>query len=203
MQAMNETFDTVFAPSSAVGGAVVVIRVSGRDARAVADAVLNVRLKTPNLLRHAKIVKNGETVDDCMAVLFCAPKSYTGEDMLELHCHGGFETVRAVLETLSEAGAVPAQAGEFTKRAFLNGKLDLSQAEAVMDVINAQAESSLRSALEQLSGSVSRRIRAAEELLLDTRAQSKRRSTIPTKRKKAPMPPCPPRCTQQRPNSLP
>ena len=62
MQAMNETFDTVFAPSSAVGGAVVVIRVSGRDARAVADAVLNVRLKTPNLLRHAKIVKNGETV---------------------------------------------------------------------------------------------------------------------------------------------
>ncbi len=170
MQAMNETFDTVFAPSSAVGGAVVVIRVSGRDARAVADAVLNVRLKTPNLLRHAKIVKNGETVDDCMAVLFCAPKSYTGEDMLELHCHGGFETVRAVLETLSEAGAVPAQAGEFTKRAFLNGKLDLSQAEAVMDVINAQSENSRKAALEQLGGSVSRRIASAQNLLLDVRA---------------------------------
>ena len=170
MQAMNETFDTVFAPSSAVGGAVVVIRVSGRDARAVADAVLNVRLKTPNRMRHAKIVKNGETVDDCMAVLFCAPKSYTGEDMLELHCHGGFETVRAVLETLSEAGAVPAQAGEFTKRAFLNGKLDLSQAEAVMDVINAQSENSRKAALEQLGGSVSRRIASAQNLLLDVRA---------------------------------
>ena len=90
--------------------------------------------------------------------------------MLELHCHGGFETVRAVLETLSLSGAVPAPAGEFTKRAFLNGKMDLSQAEAVMDVINAQSQNSLRVAVEQLGGSVSRRIRNAEELLLNMRA---------------------------------
>ena len=91
----------------------------------------------------------------------------TGEDLLELHCHGGMQTVRGVLAALSEAGGVPAAPGEFTRRAFLNGKMDLSEAEAVMDVINAQAESSLRSALEQLSGSVSRRIRAAEEIKSD------------------------------------
>ena len=168
---MNEFFDTVFAPSSAVGGAICVIRVSGGHTRAVAQAILDASVcDSPNLLRRAKILHGGAVVDDCMAVFFRAPKSYTGEDMLELHCHGGFETVRAVLETLSLSGAVPAPAGEFTKRAFLNGKMDLSQAEAVMDVINAQSQNSLRVAVEQLGGSVSRRIRNAEELLLNMRA---------------------------------
>lgn len=168
---MNEFFDTVFAPSSAVGGAICVIRVSGGHTRAVAQAILDAAVcDSPNLLRRAKILHGGAVVDDCMAVFFRAPKSYTGEDMLELHCHGGFETVRAVLETLSLSGAVPAPAGEFTKRAFLNGKMDLSQAEAVMDVINAQSQNSLKVAVEQLGGSVSRRIRNAEELLLNMRA---------------------------------
>ncbi len=168
---MNRSFDTVFAPSSAVGCAICVIRVSGAGARAVARAVLDTPVfEHPNLLRHARILRNGKPVDDCMAVYFCAPKSYTGEDMLELHCHGGMQTVRAVLETLSLSGAVPAEAGEFTKRAFLNGKMDLSQAEAVMDVINAQSERGLKAALEQLRGSVSGRIRHAQELLLDVRA---------------------------------
>ena len=168
---MNETFDTVFAPSSAVGGAIAVIRVSGANARAVADAVLSRRITDrANVLVHTQLKNGGTVIDDCMAVFFAAPNSYTGEDMLELHCHGGIRTVRAVLALLSGTGAVPAPAGEFTKRAFLNGKMDLSQAEAVMDVINAQTESSLRSAVEQLGGSVSRRVRAAEELLLDARA---------------------------------
>lgn len=168
---MNDSFDTVFAPSSAVGGAICVIRVSGANARAVAKSILSDPVdEHVNRLRHTKILRNGETVDDCMAVFFRAPKSYTGEDMLELHCHGGLMTVRAVLETLSGAGAVPAEAGEFTRRAFWNGKMDLSQAEAVMDVINAQSQSGLKVALEQLGGSVGRRIRNAEELLLDVRA---------------------------------
>lgn len=168
---MNHSFDTVYAPSSAVGGAICVIRVSGRDTRAVVRAILDAPVcETPNLLRRASILQNGAAVDDCMAVFFKAPKSYTGEDMLELHCHGGIQTVRTVLETLSLAGAVPAEPGAFTKRAFLNGKMDLSQAEAVMDVINAQSQSGLRVALEQLGGSVSRRIRYAEDLLLDVRA---------------------------------
>lgn len=168
---MNESFDTVFAPSSAVGGAICVIRVSGGHTRAIADQILSKPVTArPGMLRHVKILRGGETVDDCMAVFFAGPSSYTGEDMLELHCHGGSETVRTVLSVLSEAGGVPAEPGAFTKRAFLNGRMDLSEAEAVMDVINAQAESSLRSALEQLGGSVSRRIGAAESMLLDARS---------------------------------
>ncbi|MBQ4423984.1 MAG: tRNA uridine-5-carboxymethylaminomethyl(34) synthesis GTPase MnmE [Clostridia bacterium] len=168
---MNHSFDTVFAPSSAIGGAICVIRVSGDSTRGIAERILDRSVTDrPNVLRHVTI-RNGETVvDDCMAVFFAAPKSYTGEDMLELHCHGGAETVRCVLATLSSAGGVPAEAGEFTRRAFLSGKMDLVEAEAVMDVINAQAESSLRAALEQLSGRVSARIRAIEEALLDARA---------------------------------
>ncbi len=168
---MNHSFDTVFAPSSAIGGAICVIRVSGDSTRRIAERILDRSVTDrPNVLRHVTI-RNGETVvDDCMAVFFAAPKSYTGEDMLELHCHGGAETVRCVLATLSSAGGVPAEAGEFTRRAFLSGKMDLVEAEAVMDVINAQAESSLRAALEQLSGRVSARIRAIEEALLDARA---------------------------------
>ncbi len=168
---MNQTFDTVFAPSSAIGGAICVIRVSGPDTRAITKQILHRKITDrPGRLLHVKILHGSDVIDDAMAVFFAAPNSYTGEDMLELHCHGGSETVRSVLSALSEAGGVPADPGEFTKRAFLNGKMDLSEAEAVMDVINAQAESSLKSALEQLSGSVSRRIRTVEETLLNARS---------------------------------
>lgn len=168
---MIQSFDTVFAPSSAIGGAISVIRVSGSASRAIAQKLLDKPVwETPARMRHTRIRKNGDVIDDCMAVFFAKPKSYTGEDMLELHCHGGMTTVRLVLSALSEAGGVPAGPGEFTRRAYLSGKMDLSEAEAVMDVINAQAESSLRSALSQLSGSVSRRVRAVEEALLDARS---------------------------------
>ena len=168
---MIQSFDTVFAPTSAIGGAISVIRVSGSASRAIAQKLLDKPVwETPARMRHTRIRKNGDVIDDCMAVFFAKPKSYTGEDMLELHCHGGMTTVRLVLSALSEAGGVPAGPGEFTRRAYLSGKMDLSEAEAVMDVINAQAESSLRSALSQLSGSVSRRVRAVEEALLNVRA---------------------------------
>ena len=168
---INETFDTVFAPSSAVGGAIAVIRVSGQKTREIAETILDRDVcKDPGRLVHTRILRGGDVADDGMAVFFRAPHSYTGEDMLELHCHGGYATVRTVLALLSEAGGAPAPAGEFTKRAFLNGKMDLSQAEAVMDVINAQAASSLRSALDQLGGGVSRRVRSAESRLLDARS---------------------------------
>ena len=168
---MNHSDETVFAPSSAIGGAICVIRVSGDSTREIAERILNRPVTDrPNLLRHVKIVSEETVLDDCMAVFFQKPVSYTGEDMLELHCHGGAMTVKSVLNALSRAGGVPAEPGEFTRRAFLSGKMDLSEAEAVMDVINAQAENSLRSALEQLSGSVSRSIRAVQESLLDARA---------------------------------
>jgi tRNA modification GTPase len=119
------------------------------------------------MLRHVEIRQAGEMIDDGMAVYFAAPKSYTGEDMVELNCHGGMQTVQKVLGALGSLGFRPAQPGEFTKRAFINGKMDLSAAEAVMDVINATAEQSLKAALLQLQGSVKREIDAVESLLLD------------------------------------
>jgi tRNA modification GTPase len=102
-----------------------------------------------------------------MAVYFPAPGSYTGEHMMELNVHGGMQTVQRALGALASLGFRPAACGEFTKRAFLNGKMDLSAAEAVMDVINADAEQSLKAALAQLQGSIKREILSVEDLLTD------------------------------------
>ena len=159
--------DTIFAPASAVGGAVAVVRISGADALHTARLLSADIAATPRELRFVRILDGDETVDDAMAVYFPAPRSYTGEHMVELHCHGGNRTVQRVLELLSGCGFRPAAAGEFTRRAFLNGKMDLSQAEAVMDVINAEADRSLKAAMAQLHGSVSREVGAIESLLLD------------------------------------
>ena len=159
--------DTIFAPSTAVGGAIAVLRVSGSRA-AEAERLLDRPLaKEPGRMRFARVMDGSEPVDDVMAVYFAAPHSYTGEDMVEIDCHGGHQTVQKILSLLSELGFRPAEGGEFTKRAFLNGKLDLSQAEAVMDVIMADAEQSRRAALRQLHGSVSRAIHGVEQSLLD------------------------------------
>ncbi len=161
--------DTIFLPSTAVGGAIAVLRVSGPGACGVMHALTGKAL-TPRMLTYAPLRYSGEHLDDSMAVWFPAPNSYSGEDMLELHCHGGIGTVRRVSEALLDLGARPAEGGEFTKRAFLNGKMDLTQAEAVMDLINAQADSSLRAALHQLGGSIGRMLRATEETILDARS---------------------------------
>ncbi len=161
------TEDTIFAPSSAIGGAIAVIRVSGGEAKRTKKILSVDPAKTPRQLRHVEIRQNDELIDDGMAVYFAAPKSYTGEDMVEINCHGGMQTVQKVLGALGSLGFRPAEPGEFTKRAFLNGKMDLSAAEAVMDVINATAEQSLKAALLQLQGSVKREIDSIESLLLD------------------------------------
>ena len=105
-------------------------------------------------------------LDDVLLTIFRAPASYTGEDLVELTCHGGILLTRRVLESLLAAGARPARPGEFTERAFLHGKLDLTQAEAVMDLISAQTDLALRSASEQLSGRLGQRITALREILL-------------------------------------
>lgn len=159
--------DTIYAPASAIGGAIAVIRVSGAQAGKVASIATADLLGRPRMLLHTAIKDGEETVDDSMAVFMPAPGTYTGEDMVELHCHGGMQTVRRVLGLLASLGFRPAEGGEFTKRAFLNGKMDLSQAEAVMDIITASAEQSLKAAVSQLSGGVSRKIHAVESLLLD------------------------------------
>lgn len=159
--------DTIYAPSSAIGGAIAVIRVSGDQARRVCELLNRDITRQPRKLTYVKLQQNGELIDECMAAFLPAPGTYTGEDMVELNCHGGMQTIQCALAALGSLGFRPAEAGEFTKRAFLNGKMDLSAAEAVMDVINADAEQSLKAALLQLQGSVRREIEAVESLLLD------------------------------------
>ncbi len=159
--------DTIYAPSSAIGGAIAIIRVSGNEAKRARELLDRDPTRTPRELSHARLFFRGELLDDCMAVFFPEPHSYTGEDMVELNVHGGMQTVQRVLGALASLGFRPADAGEFTKRAFLNGKMDLSAAEAVMDVINADAEQSLKSALAQLQGSIKREITSVEDLLTD------------------------------------
>ena len=159
--------DTIYAPSSAIGGAIAVIRISGEQAGRTAALLSRDPAESPRELIHVNLLLNGELIDDCMAVYFPAPRSYTGEHMMELNVHGGMQSVQRVLGALATLGLRPAEAGEFTKRAFLNGKMDLSAAEAVMDVINADAEQSLKAALLQLQGSVKREIEQVENLLVD------------------------------------
>ena len=131
-------YDTVAAISTAQGeGGIGVIRISGDDALRIADKIFNsVSGKKVTEMKgytasFGKISENGEDIDEAVALVFKAPHSYTGEDVVELSCHGGLYITKRVLRAVLNAGAVPAQAGEFTKRAFLNGKIDLTEAEAV------------------------------------------------------------------------
>jgi len=163
------TEDTIFAPSTAVGGAIAVLRISGPNAMQT-EQIFSRRLAEPGMTRFLRVMDGDTVIDDVIAVCYAAPKSYTGEDMVEISCHGGFQTVQRILALLSRLGFRPAEGGEFTKRAFLNGKLDLSQAEAVMDIIQADAEQSRKAAIDQLHGSVSRAVHGVERLLIDALA---------------------------------
>lgn len=160
--------DTVYAPSTALGGAIAIIRVSGPMTIPIAEKLISRPLfNDPGRLVHCIFREGNEELDDCMAVFFSAPHSYTGEDMLEIHCHGGVATVSAILAALSRTGAIPAEGGEFTKRAYLNGKMDLSRAEAVMDLVTAHAQGSRRAALRQLKGGLEEKVRKTEDMLLN------------------------------------
>lgn len=161
--------DTIFAPATPFGGAIAVVRISGPEAFAAYDAVFSTKgdKKIPREMKFGRIMDGNDAVDEAMACFFKAPASYTGEDMAELYLHGGQAVARRTLALLSAKGLRPAEPGEFTRRAFLNGKLSLSRAEAVMDMINAVTERGAKSALEQLEGSVGRAVGALEEELLD------------------------------------
>lgn len=161
--------DTIFAPATPFGGAIAVVRISGPEAFATYDAVFSAKgdKKIPREMKFGRIMDGNDTIDEAMACFFKAPASYTGEDMAELYLHGGQAVARRTLALLSAKGLRPAEPGEFTRRAFLNGKLSLSRAEAVMDMINAVTERGAKSALEQLEGSVGRAVGALEEELLD------------------------------------
>lgn len=159
--------DTIYALSTPVGGAIAVIRISGPDTLCALRAVFNGKTEHRYVAHGSITAADGSALDDAMAVYFHGPKSYTGEDMAELYIHGGYAVSRRVLSRLSELPLRPAVPGEFTRRAFINGKLDLARSEAVMDLINASSSRGAASALEQLQGSLSRRIEKVEEEILD------------------------------------
>jgi len=149
-----------------------IVRVSGEDALFVADAVFEspsgrkLQDAKGNTIHYGHIVFGGETLDEVLVTVLRAPHSYTGEDTAEINCHGGIMAVRKVLEAVIKSGARPAEPGEFTKRAYLNGRIDLSQAEAVMDVISSGSEYALKNAMNQLKGDLGKKIDGIRSSLL-------------------------------------
>ena len=159
MNSMRTT-DTIAAISTALSEAgIAIIRISGDSAIEIADKICRFKNKEKKLksedshtIHYAGIVDGDAYIDEALVMLMRAPHTYTGEDVVEIDCHGGVLVTKKVLEAALKAGAVLAQPGEFTRRAFLNGKLDLSKAEAVIDIIKAQNNYALRAGQEQLSG---------------------------------------------------
>ncbi len=168
--------DTIAAISTPFGeGAIALVRLSGERAVAVADEVFRGKMRLAEAEARTQHIgriadENGAAVDDVLATVFRAPASYTGEEVVEISCHGGILVTRRILQLLLAHGARSAEPGEFTQRAFLNGKMDLTQAEAVMDLIRAQTDLAMRAATEQLEGRLGAKIRELREQLLATLA---------------------------------
>ncbi|MGK9475746.1 tRNA uridine-5-carboxymethylaminomethyl(34) synthesis GTPase MnmE [Melioribacter sp. OK-6-Me] len=166
--------DTITAIATPPGiGAIAVIRVSGPDTFSKVDLIFRGRKKisecNTHTIHYGSIVdSNGEVIDDVLVSVFRAPNSYTGEDSVEISIHGSQLIAEKIISLLVEHGIRIAEPGEFTKRAFLNGRIDLAQAEAVADVINSRSEASLRGARNQLDGLLSRKIDTLREKLINT-----------------------------------
>ena len=161
------------ATSTMSSGGISVIRLSGEDAIKIADkifkSVKGIKLTdvASHTVHYGHIVSNEKVIDEVLVIVMRAPNTYTREDVVEIDCHGGILVTRKVLEACIDAGASPAQPGEFTKRAFLNGRIDLSQAEAVIDVINSKNDYALKSSVNQLDGVLSRKIRKIREIIIN------------------------------------
>jgi tRNA modification GTPase len=161
------TDDTIAAIATASGvGAISIVRISGPDSLALADRLFLCKAPRPSerpggTFVYGRVGQPGGVIDEGVLLIFRAPHSYTREDVVEIQCHGGRESVRRVLRHVLEAGARAAEPGEFTRRAFLNGRLDLVQAEAVMDLIASQSDRAAASAVEQLCGRLSDSLRSA------------------------------------------
>ncbi|MBX3737309.1 MAG: tRNA uridine-5-carboxymethylaminomethyl(34) synthesis GTPase MnmE [Candidatus Didemnitutus sp.] len=164
---MGSLHDTIAALATPAGtAAIAVLRASGPEVPALVRAIFGA-LPEPRVVRHADYRDvGGELLDDVLFTFFAAPNSYTGEDTLEVSCHGNPFIAQKILEDLLARGCRAAEAGEFTKRAFLAGRMDLSQAEAVMDLIHARSERALAAANRQLRGSLGRRMEELNTLLL-------------------------------------
>ena len=166
--------DTIAAISTAMtGSGIGIIRISGEKSVSIAEKIFHPGKKGKKLSEqaaytaHYGMIKDGEEIiDEVLVLLMKKPHSYTAEDTVEIHCHGGVYVMKRLLALVIRNGARPADPGEFTKRAFLNGRIDLSQAEAVMDVIQAKNEYALKNSVSQLKGSVMKKIRALREQVL-------------------------------------
>lgn len=168
---------TIAAICTAQGeGGIGVIRISGDDSLRIADKVFkNINNKKVADMKgytaaFGKVCNNGEEIDEAVVLVYRAPHSYTGENVVEISCHGGIFITKQVLRAVLDNGAVPAQAGEFTKRAFLNGKIDLTEAESVIDIISAKSRSAARAALCVKDGALRRKIDKIKEDLLSQAA---------------------------------
>jgi tRNA modification GTPase len=164
--------ETIAAISTPAGeGAIALIRISGDESIAVADRIFRGSEKPSQFPSHAQrlgeIVEDDRSIDQVLLSVHRAPATYTGEDLVEISCHGGILVTARVLEACLRAGARAAQPGEFTERGFLNGKMDLTQAEAVIDLIRAQTDLALRSAHEQLEGRLGSAIKAIRGQLIE------------------------------------
>jgi tRNA modification GTPase len=170
------TPDTIVAPATAAGqGAVAVVRLSGPSACAILHQLwhpLGSAEMAPRRLYLGTVRDpiSGASIDRALAVVMPGPKSFTGEDVAEIHCHGGTFIVRQIVAAALSAGARMAGPGEFSRRAFLNGRIDLAEAEAIADLVAAQSEKALAQALSQLSGALSSKVRALREQVLAIRA---------------------------------
>ncbi|MDO4519997.1 MAG: tRNA uridine-5-carboxymethylaminomethyl(34) synthesis GTPase MnmE [Eubacteriales bacterium] len=165
---------TIAAISTAVSSSGIgIIRISGPESMEVIDRIYRskngkkkIKEVSTHTIHYGYIYDKDELIDEVLVMIMKAPRTFTGEDTVEIDCHGGVFTCKKVLETVLKNGAKIAEPGEFTKRAFLNGRLDLSQAEAVMDVIQSKNEYALKSSMEQLKGSVHRAIKEIRSKLI-------------------------------------
>ena len=166
--------DTIAAISTAMGGSGIgIIRISGDEAISVVDRIYHskdnkkkIKDQNSHTIQYGYIYDGDELIDEVLVMLMRGPRSFTAEDTVEINCHGGIYAMKRVLDTVIKHGARPAQPGEFTKRAFLNGRIDLSQAEAVIDVIQSKNEYALQSSLGQLKGSVKEKIKDIRERII-------------------------------------
>ena len=161
--------DNICALATPAGGAIGIVRVSGPEAISITNSIFSkdISLAKPNTLHYGEIIdKEGSTIDDVLVSVYRAPHSYTGEDSTEISCHGSAYILNKVVHTLIDAGCRQAEPGEYTKRAYLNGKMDLSQAEAVADLVSATNRASHKMALSQLKGHFSSELSILRDQLL-------------------------------------
>lgn len=170
---MEHTIAAISTSTMSSGG-ISIVRMSGKDAIETADKIFvskngkKLSEASSHTVHYGNIVdEDGNIIDEVLVIVMRAPNTYTREDVVEIDCHGGILVTRKVLEAAIKAGAKPAEPGEFTKRAFLNGRIDLSQAEAVIDVINSKNEYALKSSVSQLYGKLSAKIKEIREVILN------------------------------------